>query len=157
MTPSPEDPNVFIEASGAAVLARYDAVSSKLPAYAAEIRAAGIANGVDPLLLAALVRSESNFHPTAVSRCGAMGLTQLMPGTAAGLGVTSPYDVNQNLDGGARYIARQMKRFGRVDMALSAYNAGPGLVGRLGAVADGTKPYIRKILATWKRYQEPVA
>jgi len=157
MAPSPTDPNQLVQTSGAAVLARYDAVSSKLPAYAAEIRAAAIANGIDPLLLASVVRHESNFHPTAVSSCGARGLTQLMPGTAAGLGVTDSFDVNQNLNGGAKYIAKQLKAFGRVDMALSAYNAGPGLVGRLGAVADGTRPYIARILATWQSYQQGAA
>jgi hypothetical protein len=142
--------------SGPEALARFDAVSSQIP-YAAEIRQAAVANGIDPLLLTSLVYAESNFHPNAISRCGAIGLTQLMPKTARGLGVTDPYDPQQNLNGGAAYIARQLRTFGRVDLALAAYNAGPGAIGRLGAVPDSKQGYVRKILRKWSSYQELAA
>ncbi len=80
--------------------------------------------GVDPKLLTALVWTESGFSPTAVSPAGAIGLTQLMPPTADALGV-NPYDPEQNLRGGARFLREMIDRFGRVDHALAAYNAGP--------------------------------
>jgi soluble lytic murein transglycosylase-like protein len=154
MGPSLADPGALNAAGGSSSLARFDAVSSRIP-YASEIRSAAVANGIDPLLLASLVAAESSFRPNAVSRCGAQGLTQLMPRTAASLGVTDSFDVQQNLNGGAKYIATQMKRFGRVDLALAAYNAGPGAVGRLGKVPDSTWGYVNRILKTWSNYQEP--
>jgi hypothetical protein len=154
MGPSLADPGALNAAGGSSSLARFDAVSSRIP-YAAEIRSAAVANGIDPLLLASLVAAESSFRPNAVSSCGAQGLTQLMPRTAASLGVTDSFDVQQNLNGGARYIATQMKGFGRVDLALAAYNAGPGAVGRLGRVPDSKWSYVNRILKTWSNYQEP--
>jgi hypothetical protein len=154
--PSASDPTALTQISGSSVLARFDAVASRIP-YASNIRAAAIANGIDPLLLASLVAHESNFDPQAVSRTGAMGMTQLLPGTASDMGVTDAFNVDQNLNGGAKYLATQLKNFGRVDMALAAYNAGPGTVGRLGAVPDSTQGYISRILTTWRSYQEPSA
>jgi hypothetical protein len=156
LTPLAGDSNVLSKESGSAVLARFDAVASQIP-YAAEIRQAAIANGIDPLLLAALAATESGFRSNAVSRSGAMGLTQLMPKLARSLGIKDPYDPQQNLNGGAAYIARQLRGFGRVDMALAAYNAGPGAVGRLGAVPDSKQGYVRRILRTWSSYQELAA
>jgi soluble lytic murein transglycosylase-like protein len=105
--------------------------ADRLPAHGrrwgASIEAAATSAGVDARLLAALVWAESNFTPGARSHAGAIGLAQLMPGTAAGLGV-DPFDPMQNLVGGARYLRAQLVSFGRVDLALAAYNAGPGRV-----------------------------
>jgi soluble lytic murein transglycosylase-like protein len=102
-----------------------------LPAGAAQygslIDAAAKKNGVDPKLLTALVWTESSFHPEVVSPSGAIGLAQLMPSTAATLGV-DPTDPAQNLDGAARFLAGLQKQFGRSDLALAAYNAGPAAV-----------------------------
>ena len=83
--------------------------------------------GVPTSLLAAMARVESGFRPNAVSPAGAIGLMQLMPATARGLGV-NPHDPAQNVLGGARYIAQQLQRFGDLRLALAAYNAGPGRV-----------------------------
>src|SRR5215210_3761058 len=97
--------------------------------------AAARKHGIDPALLAGLVRQESNFDPTAGSPAGARGLTQLMPATAAGLGVTDVTDPAQALEGGAKYLAQQLEQFGGdVTLALAAYNAGPGAVQRYGGV-----------------------
>lgn len=96
-------------------------------------RAAG-RHGLDPKLLHALVIVESAYRVGAVSPAGAGGLTQLMPGTAAELGVVDRFDVDQNLSGGADYLARQLIRFGDLRLALAAYNAGPGRVARLGRI-----------------------
>jgi soluble lytic murein transglycosylase-like protein len=119
--------------------------------YAAAIEATAARHGLDGRLLAALVWTESNFRPDAVSHAGALGLAQLMPGTARGLGV-DPRDPLQNLDGGARYLRAQLDRFGRVDLALAAYNAGPGRVQAKGGVPDivETQLYVVRVL---QRYQ----
>jgi hypothetical protein len=147
------DPGSTSWESSASVLARFDAVASKIP-YAAQIRSAAIANGIDPLLLASLVSNESSFHANSVSSCGAQGLTQLMPRTASGMGVTNALDPQQNLDGGAKYLALQLKRFGRVDMALAAYNKGPGTVWKTGGVPSTARAYVSRILGKWTRYEE---
>ena len=103
--------------------------------------------GIDPRLLAAVTWAESRFNPDAVSSAGAIGLTQLMPGTAEGLGV-DPHDPIQNLEGGARYLAWTIEEFGSVELGLAAYNAGPGTVrnaGRIPAIAE-TQAYVPKVL-----------
>jgi soluble lytic murein transglycosylase-like protein len=119
--------------------------------YAAAIEATAARYGLDGRLLAALVWTESAFRPDAVSHAGALGLAQLMPGTARGLRV-DPRDPLQNLDGGARYLRAQLDRFGRVDLALAAYNAGPGRVQAKGGVPDivETQLYVVRVL---QRYQ----
>ena len=127
--------------------------SSSLPTgtpYAAEITQAATANGVDPALLAGLVKQESGFDANAGSPAGAQGLTQLMPATAASLGVTNVHDPAQALEGGAKYLRQQLDRFGGdVARALAAYNAGPGAVERFGGVPPyaETQNYVRKVQA----------
>jgi soluble lytic murein transglycosylase-like protein len=152
LAPSQDNPFELVRVSSSEALAKFDAVSSQIP-YAAQIRKAALANGIDPLLLVGLVTRESGFGAHARSHAGAMGLTQLMPGTARELGVTDPWDPAQNLDGGAYYLATQLKRFGRVDMALAAYNAGPGAVSRLGKVPDNKWRYVNGILGVWKHWE----
>lgn len=103
-------------------------------------------HGLDPALLAGLVQVESNFDPRAVSNAGAMGLTQIMPGTAEELGLERPFDVAENLDAGARYLAWLIDYFeGDVERALMAYHGGPGRV-----AAGGERPidvqYARDVL-----------
>ena len=102
---------------------------------------------VDPRLLVAMVTQESRFNTQAVSRAGARGLGQLMPGTAAALGVRDSFDIEQNLDGTARYIASQLDTFGRLSLALAAYNAGPGNVRKYGGVPPfrETQHYVKVI------------
>ncbi len=124
--------------------------------YGDEITAAARRHGVDPALLAGLVRQESNFNPAAVSPAGATGLTQLMPGTAAGLGVTDATDPLQALDGGARYLRQQLDAFGGdATLALAAYNAGPGAVQRHGGVPPyaETQAYVTKVQAFAAAYR----
>jgi soluble lytic murein transglycosylase-like protein len=122
--------------------------------WAGSIADAAAEHGVDPGLLAALVRHESDFDPGVRSRAGAIGLGQLMPGTAAGLGV-DPTDPAQNLDGAARYLKQQLDRFGSADLALAAYNAGPNRVAQAGGVPNitETRTYVDRVLETWEQYR----
>ena len=124
-----------------------DALPAAGRPWAGAIDAAATKAGVDPRLLAAITQAESGFNPGALSGAGAVGLTQLMPGTASGLGV-DPTDPVANLDGGARYLAGQLDTFGRVDLAVAAYNAGPGAVRQARGVPDypETQAYVRRVL-----------
>lgn len=117
--------------------------------FADLFNAAGSRYGVDPVLLAAMARTESGFDPAAVSPAGAQGLMQLMPGTAKGLGVTDPFDPAQSVQGAAQLMRDLLDRFGRVGEALAGYNAGPGAVIRYGGVPPyaETQGYVQKILA----------
>jgi soluble lytic murein transglycosylase-like protein len=133
--------------------------ASELPAdvpFGAEITAAAKKHGIDPALLAGLVKQESGFNPNAGSPAGARGLTQLMPGTAAGLGVSNVLDPAQSLDGGAKYLRQQLDAFGGdVTRALAAYNAGPGAVQRYGGVPPyaETQNYVRIVQANAAQYR----
>jgi soluble lytic murein transglycosylase-like protein len=103
---------------------------------------------VDPSLVAAVIRAESNFDPVAVSRKGARGLMQLMPGTAARFGVTNSFDPTQNIHGGTRYLRVLLDRYdGDPELTLAAYNAGEGSVAKYDGVPPfrETVEYIRRI------------
>lgn len=104
--------------------------------------------GVPVNLLKAVGMAESNFNPYAQSGAGAQGVMQLMPATAAGLGVTNPFDVRQNIMGGAKLLAQNLSMYGgNVDLALAAYNAGPGNVAAYGGVPPfaETQNYVVKV------------
>ncbi len=141
----------------------------RLPADQAEQIARAILRfsahyGVDPRFIVAIVLVESGFNPKATSRKGAMGLGQLMPGTARGLGVVDPYDPIQNLAGTVRLVRGHLERYWRqvggdpntwehVVLMLAAYNAGSGAVRKHGGVPPyrETQNYIRKVIAVYKR------
>jgi Transglycosylase SLT domain len=100
----------------------------------------------------AMIKVESNYRQGAVSRAGALGLAQLMPGTAADLAV-DPADPIENLDGGARYLLDQMQRFGSLELALAAYNAGPAAVARHGGIPPypETRSHVTRVMTAWGR------
>jgi soluble lytic murein transglycosylase-like protein len=132
---------------------------SQLPSdtpFGQEITAAAQRHGLDSALLAGLIKQESGFNPSARSPAGAQGLTQLMPATAAGLGVTNPLDPAQAIEGGAKYLAQQLQAFdGDVARALAAYNAGPGAVQRFGGVPPyaETQNYVRVVQSNAAAYR----
>lgn len=117
--------------------------------------------GLDEDLIRAVIRAESDFDTDAVSHCGAMGLMQLMPGTAGYLGVKNPFDVRQNVLGGTRYLKEQLNRFGDLRLALAAYNAGPSKVSSLGItnpsdytrLSPGVRGYVDKVLSYYEQYR----
>jgi len=116
--------------------------------YADLFRSAGAAHGIQPSVLAAVAKTESAFDPNAVSHAGAQGLMQFMPGTAAEMGV-DPYDPASAIDGAARYLSQNLRRFGSLELALAAYNAGPGAVQQHGGIPPfaETQAYVPKVLA----------
>jgi soluble lytic murein transglycosylase-like protein len=108
---------------------------------------------MDPLLVSAVIRQESGFQPNAVSKTGAQGLMQLMPDTARSLGVRDAFDPKQNIEGGAMLLRQLMDRYhGQLDLALAAYNAGPGAVDKYGGVPPypETQDYVRNVMADYR-------
>jgi soluble lytic murein transglycosylase-like protein len=145
MTYAPASEASLTPATGAAP-AGVDTGSST---YDAAIAQAAARNGIEPALLHGLIQQESGFDPNAHSSSGALGLTQLMPGTASSLGVSDPLDPTQSIEGGARYLSKMLAKFGgNTADALAAYNAGPGAVSRYGGVPpySETQEYVNKVL-----------
>ncbi len=114
--------------------------------------------GIDKDLLMSVIKQESDFNPNCVSNAGAQGLMQLMPGTASELGVTNPFDIEQNIDGGAKYLKKMLDMHGNVkELALAAYNAGPGTlqwrgvknISDINKLPSETRNYVKNIMKNY--------
>jgi soluble lytic murein transglycosylase-like protein len=111
---------------------------------------------VQPALLLAVMKAESSFNPTAISKAGAVGLMQLIPETAIRHGVRNLYDTNDNITGGAKHLRYLLDRFhGKIRLALAAYNAGEGRVDRYGQIPPykETQEYVKKVLVYYRSYK----
>jgi soluble lytic murein transglycosylase-like protein len=128
--------------------------------YESYISRAALEHQVDPLLIKAIIKVESDFNCYAVSRSGAQGLMQLMPETARDLRVDNPFDPLQNIDGGTRYLKKLLAAYGNdLSRSLAAYNAGPGRVtakGPLPGIRE-TREYVRRVIAYYRAYQQDSA
>ncbi len=117
-------------------------------------RAAG-RHGLDPRLVNAIIRAESDYQASAVSDKGAVGLMQLMPETAADMGVDDPLDPEDNIEGGTRYLAYLLKRYGKMDLAVAAYNAGPNNVDKYQGIPPfkETKTFVARVMQNYQSGQ----
>lgn len=129
---------------------------TNLDAYDDAFVAAGLNTGVPAALLKAVAVAESRMNPNAVSPAGARGLMQIMPATAAHLGVADPLDPVQAIPGGARYLADQVRRFGSHELALAAYNAGPGAVSQYGGIPPyrETQTYVARVIGLYAHFRD---
>lgn len=133
-------------------------VSPSMAKYYHHVREAADEYGLEPELIYAVMEQESGGNSKAVSSAGAKGLMQLMDTTAADLGVNDSFNPRQNIMGGAKYLREQIDRFGNLDTALAAYNAGPSAVNRYGGVPPykETQKYVKNVSAIYKRIKEAV-
>ncbi|MDF3819944.1 lytic transglycosylase domain-containing protein [Leptospira sp. 96542] len=129
-------------------------VPTKQDGIISKIESIASAEGLDPNLVKAIVKAESGFKPKAVSPKGAMGLMQLMPKTAESLGVENPFDPEENISGGVRFLKGLLTEFQNPEKAIAAYNAGPGAVKRYKGVPpyEETQNYVTKVKKYYKDF-----
>ena len=128
----------------------YSSSSLEIDGYIEELSAK---YSIDPKLVHSIIKQESGYKSDSVSGAGAMGLMQLMPATAASLGVKDPFDPGQNIEGGVKYMKQMMDKYnGNTELALAAYNAGPGNVDRYGGIPpfQETQNYVSKVMGNYQ-------
>jgi soluble lytic murein transglycosylase len=122
--------------------------------FGEHIARASESHGVDSALVKAVIKAESDFDPAAVSRCGAQGLMQLMPGTARERNVANPFNPAENIDGGVRHLKYLLTTFGDTSLALAAYNAGENAVRKYNGIPPypETRNYVTQVLHNYGQY-----
>lgn len=135
-----------------------EAIARRAARYDARLLELALEHNISVNLIKAIIATESCFNPDAVSHVGAVGLMQLMPDTARWL-EADPHDIDANLRAGVRYFAQLRRRFGSTELALAAYNAGPGNVRRFNGIPPFTETleYIDKVMAKHRRYRAAAA
>jgi|GEM_PF-3630511 len=130
------------------VAERLRVVRPAFPFWETAIDRASRTHALDPRLIAAVIRAESGYDPGAVSPRGAQGVMQIMPATQRELGLDDPFDPEANVEAGSRYLRQQLDRFGSLELALAAYNAGPGNVLKYGGMPpfDETRTFVQRVL-----------
>jgi len=137
-------------AKATALRAKEHLAAKSLQCY---IESAAAEHGVDPLLIKAIIKTESNFNPAAVSPQGALGLMQLMPATARDLHVSDPFDPQENITGGTKYLRSLLDSYAwDVELSLAAYNAGPGKVKDSIPNIPETRIYVANVLEKYRFY-----
>ncbi len=131
-------------------------LSESLNQYRGAIAQAAVKYGVEEALIRAVIKAESDYDPYAVSEAGAIGLMQLMPETAKKLKVDDPFQPEQNIDGGVRYLRELQKRFGKPRLVIAAYHAGETRVAACGDVPPipSTRVYVARVLRYYQRYKK---
>jgi soluble lytic murein transglycosylase-like protein len=138
----------------------YDILREDPQALDGYIQIAALNHQVDPLLIMAVIKAESNFDSNAVSAKGAQGLMQLMPGTAKNLRVANPFDPSQNINGGTKYLRRLLDSYnGDIRLSLAAFNAGPGNVTPSGmkVYIPETQEYVARVMGHYSSYRSGMA
>ncbi len=146
----------FLSATERVGIVSTSSAGATAASYDIYIRRAARTYRVDPLLIKAVIETESNFNPRAVSKRGARGLMQLMPETAGEVRVTDPFDPRQNIYGGTRYLRKMLNMFkGNLALSLAAYNAGPAKVTQHGKIPNipETKRYVKKVMRLYRKYR----
>lgn len=131
-------------------------ISLNKASYASEVKRMADKYQVDPALVRAVIHAESAFNHKAISKAGAQGLMQLMPGTAKDLGVKNAFNANENIEGGVKYLAQLLKLFDDdTELAAAAYNAGPNAVKKYNGIPpySETKVYVERVGILHRRYQ----
>jgi soluble lytic murein transglycosylase-like protein len=129
--------------------------SAQMSMISQSVKEAAAKYHIDENLLMAVIKQESGFNPYSLSSAGAQGLMQLMPGTADALGVDNPWDISENINGGAQYLKDQLVTFdGDISLALAAYNAGPGSVRKYNGIPpySETQDYVQKVMKYYRQY-----
>jgi soluble lytic murein transglycosylase-like protein len=149
-------PSVNQEVSFQKILKNEENRKENLSLIESKIKECSLKYNVPASLIKAIIEAESNFNPDCISRKGASGLMQLMPETARGLGIKDIFDIEENIEGGVKYFRYLLEKFNNnYELALAAYNAGPGAVEKYGGIPpySETQNYVSKVLRLWEKYR----